>query len=245
MRRCFFGALGHFIFFGLLVGLMFPGYIGYFLFQYFIQKPRDFFQKGASLSYKIFYAITPKIVLKKELLPTIPQGVIFISTHQSILDFPALTTFIEKYLIFANVNLGKYKLVEKITHSVGVRYIKGKNIEELGAIHKEIEEQLDKGENVIYFPEGSRHNGKTLLPFKRGAFKMAKKKNKLIVPIVIEGAYKLLPKNTFCFVSDKKITIYLTMLQPLDPNDFESELEMMHHAQKIMQKEKEELCELS
>ena len=244
MRRCFFGALGHLIFFGLLVGLMLPGYLIYFFIKPFVKNSRVFFQKGASYSYKMFFKITPKIVLKKELLTPMPQGVIFIATHQSILDFPALATFIEDFLIFANVNLGKYKLVEKITHSVGVRYIKGKKIEELGDIYKELEKQLEENKNIIYFPEGSRHSGKTLLPFKRGAFKMAKKKNKLIVPIVIEGAYKLLPRKAFCFASSKRVTIYLKMLKPLDPQDFASELDMMAYAQKIMQEEKERLCEL-
>jgi 1-acyl-sn-glycerol-3-phosphate acyltransferase len=244
MLRCFFGALGHFIFFGLLIGLIVPGYLFYFILRPFINHPREFFQKGAAFAYRVFFAITPKIILKKDLLPTIPKGVIFISTHQSILDFPAIATIVNNFLIFANVNLGKYKIVEKIADSVGVRYIKGKKIEELSAIHKEIEDQLDADGNVIYFPEGTRHRDNKLLPFKRGAFKMSKKKNKLIVPIVIEGAYKLLPKKTFCFASNDTVTIYLKMLQPLNPNDYKSEIEMMQYAQKIMQEEKERLCEL-
>ncbi len=244
MLRCFFGALGHFIFFGLLVGLIVPGYLFYFIFRPFINRPREFFQRGAAFVYRIFFAITPKIILEKDLLPTIPQGVIFISTHQSILDFPAIATIVDNFLIFANVNLGKYKIVEKITDSVGVRYIKGKKIEELSTMYKEIEDQLNANGNVIYFPEGSRHRGNKLLPFKRGAFKMAKKKNKPIAPIIIEGAYKLLPKKTFCFASNKTVTIHLKMLSPLNPGDYTSEVEMMQHAQKIMQEEKDRLCEL-
>ena len=104
---------------------------------------------------------------------------------------------------------------------------------------------MDDGKNVIYFPEGTRHTGDKLLPFKRGAFRMAVKKNKPIVPVVIEGAYRLLPRKSFCFKTTKKVNVYMKMLQPLWPKDFKDEIEMMKYAQKIMQLEKERLCDLS
>ncbi|NPA58855.1 MAG: 1-acyl-sn-glycerol-3-phosphate acyltransferase, partial [Epsilonproteobacteria bacterium] len=111
MYGCILGSIGHFIFFGVLGILVIPGYITYIVAHFFTKEPMYVFQWGSSISYKIFFFLTPKIVLKKYLRDDIPKNAIYISTHQSILDFPALSTFIKKYLIFANVNLGKYPIV--------------------------------------------------------------------------------------------------------------------------------------
>jgi 1-acyl-sn-glycerol-3-phosphate acyltransferase len=245
LLKCILGSIGHFIFFGLIMLLIIPGYIVYFISKFFVKEPQYVFQQGASLSYKLFYLLAPNIVLKPDLLEDIPDGAIFISTHQSILDFPALATFIQKYIIFANVNLDKFPAIAKISNLAGVRYIKGKSLPEVAEIFQEIETHLDDNKNVIYFAEGTRHEGDTLLPFKRGAFKLSRKKNRPIVPIVIEGAYRLLPRKSFCFRTSKKVNIYMKMLEPLYPKDFSSDKEMMHHAQKIMQEEKTRLCNIS
>ncbi|MCF6172170.1 MAG: 1-acyl-sn-glycerol-3-phosphate acyltransferase [Campylobacteraceae bacterium] len=244
MLKCILGSIGHFVFFGLLVVLMIFGYLIYFIFKSFIKDSQNFFQQGSALSYRLFYVLVPRIVLKVDVLDDMPNGAIYISTHQSILDFPAFAMYVKNYLIFANVNLGKYKIVEKITHSVGVRYIKGKNLSQVADMQKELEAHLDAGKNVIYFPEGTRHSGDKLLPFKRGAFKLAMKKNKPVVPIVIEGAYKFLPRKSWCFKTSKREKMYLKMLPPLYPKDFKNEIDMMNHAQSIMQSQKELLCDL-
>lgn len=227
-----------------MVILIIPGYPLYLISKLFLKEPQYFFQSGSTLSYKLFYLFVPHISLKPDLLDEIPKNAVFVSTHQSILDFPALAIYIKKYLIFANVNLDKFPLIAKITNLAGIRYIKGKSLLQVSEIFKEIEDHLDDGKNVIYFPEGTRHTGEKLLPFKRGAFRMAMKKNKPIVPVVIEGAYRLLPKKSFCFKTTKKVNVYMKMLPPLYPKDFDSDTEMMKHAQKIMQTQKDRLCAL-
>ena len=242
--KCFFGTVGHLIFFGLLVGFMIPGYILYFIFKPFIKDKQHFFQRGAALSYRLFYILVPCMKLKVETLREMPKGAIYISTHQSILDFPAFAQYVKHYLIFANVNLGKYPIVEKITHAVGVRYIKDRPMDEISEMYKEMEAHLKSGKNVIYFPEGTRHTGDKLLPFKRGAFRLAVKQNRPIVPIVIEGVQQYLPRKAWCFRTSKWQNVYMKVLPPLYPKDFKNEIEMREYAHKIMQEEKTKLCEL-
>lgn len=245
LLRCIIGSIGHFVFFGVMVVLIIPGYFIYLISKLFVDEPKYVFQWGANLCYKIFYFLVPRITLKKELLDDYPKSAVYVSTHQSILDFPALATFIKKYIIFANVNLGKFPTIAKITNLAGVRYIKGKTIDQMADIYKELESHLDEDKNVIYFPEGTRHEADKLLQFKRGAFRLAMKKNKPVIPIVIEGAQNILPKKTFCFKTTKKVTVYLKMLPPLYPKDFNDEIEMMKYAYEIMQKTKNELSQLS
>ena len=243
--KCILGSIGHFIFFSLLIVVMIFGYFIYFIFQPFIKDSQHFFQQGSALSYKLFYALVPCIILQVDAPKDMPKGAVYVSTHQSILDFPAFAIYVKHYLIFANVNLGKFPLVKKITHAVGVRYIKGKSLSEIAQMQLELENHLQSGKNVIYFPEGTRHTGESLLPFKRGAFKLAMKKNRPIVPMVVEGAYKFLPRKSWCFKTSRREKMYLKILPPLYPKDFKNEIEMMKYTQAIMQKEKERLCALS
>ena len=245
LLKCILGSIGHFVFFGLLTVLIIPGYLVYLISFLFVKEPQYIFQEGSVICFRLFYFLAPGIVLKPDLLPDIPKNAIYVSTHQSILDFPALATFIRKYIIFANVNLAKFPLIAKITNLAGVRYIKGRSLAEVTDIFKELEEHLDQGKSVIYFPEGTRHEGEALLPFKRGAFRLAMKKNKPIIPIVIEGAYRLLPRKSFCFKTSERVNVHMKMLQPLYPKDFSSDIEMMKYTQDIMQKEKDRLCALS
>jgi len=224
--------------------MMIPGFLIYFIFKPFIKDSQNFFQGGAALSFKLFYFFVPCIILEEDILEDMPKGAIYISTHQSILDFPAFAIHIRNYLLFANVNLEKIPIVKTVTHKSGIRYLRGKTLYELANMQKELEKHLDDGKNVIYFPEGTRHTGDKLLPFKRGAFKLAMKKNRPIVPIVIEGAYKFLPRKSWCFKTSKREKMYLKMLAPLYPKDFDNEIEMMKCAHEIMQKEKDLLCAL-
>ena len=244
MIKCLLGTVGHFIFFGSLFIFMIFGFISYALFRPFIKDSQHFFQRGAALSYRVFYKLVPCMILKVDVLKDMPKGAIYISTHQSILDFPAFAMYIQHYLIFANVNLGKYPLVEKITHAVGVRYIKNRPMNEVSEIYKEMESHLKSGKNVIYFPEGTRHTGDKLLPFKRGAFKLSQKHNRPIVPIVIEGVQQYLPRKAWCFRTSKRQNVYMKMLTPLFPKDFKNEIEMRDYAQTIIQEHKSKLCEL-
>lgn len=242
--KCLAGSIGHFIFFGLLVGLMMPGILLYFLMQAFVKDQVHFFQRGSALAYRLFYICVPCMKLKVDILDDMPKGAIYISTHQSILDFPAFAGYIQHYLIFANVNLGKYPIIEKITNATGIRYIKGRSMNEVVEIHKEMEAHLDSGKNVIYFPEGTRHTGEKLLPFKRGAFRLSMKKNRPIVPIVIEGVQQYLPRKAWCFRTIKRQNVYMKILKPIYPKDFKNEMEMKKYTHEIMQKEKTRLCDL-
>ncbi len=243
--KCLAGSIGHILFFGFLALLAIPGYAIYLIAHLFTKEPQYIFQLGSSYSYKLFYLVAPRMVLKTYLRDDIPDGAIYISTHQSILDFPALSTFVRNYLFFANINLGKFPLVAYICDLAGVKYITGRGLDEVSKIYDEFETHLQDGKNLIFFPEGTRHEGDKLKPFKRGAFRLAKKTSRPIIPIVVEGANRLLPRKAFCFKTTKKTTIHVKMLEPLYSEDFSSDREMMKHAQKIMQEEKDRLCAIS
>jgi len=147
--------------------------------------------------------------------------------------------------MLAKINFKTIPLVNFFSNLVGVESLAAKNLVELGYIYENLEKKLHNKENIILFPEGTRHEGCQLKSFKRGAFRLSRKAQKPMVPVVIEGLTKILPKKSFCFITIQKTIVHIKVLDPIYPKDFKNDIEMMKHAQKIMQEEKERLCELS
>jgi len=245
LLKCIIGSFSHLLFFGLIALSLPLAAVIYVVIKPFLKEPEYFFQKGFALSNRVFFFLVPKITLVFDLQKDLPPSAIYLSTHQSILDYPILSLLIKKHLIVAKVNLGAVPFVAFISNLVGVRYFAGKNLDEVSKIYQEFEDMLLKGNNIIFFPEGTRHTSGKLEPFKRGAFRLAVKTQRPIVPVVIEGLNQILPRKRFCFITNKKTVVHVKMLKPLYPKDFKNDLELMKHVQTIMQEQKEILCELS
>ncbi|MCX7025113.1 MAG: lysophospholipid acyltransferase family protein [Spirochaetes bacterium] len=50
---------------------------------------------------------------------------------------------------------------------------------------------LGKGHAMIVFPEGTRSRGRTMLPFHNGSFKLATQSEATIVPVTIDGTWRI------------------------------------------------------
>jgi len=78
---------------------------------------------------------------------------------------------------------------------------------------------LRSGMSVFFFPEGTRSQTGELGAFQNGAFKMAVKEKKPILPIFIDGTRKVLQKGSWVF--NAKASPCLTVLPPIDTIDFQ------------------------
>ncbi len=54
---------------------------------------------------------------------------------------------------------------------------------------------LKSGFSLVVFPEGTRSKSDTMRDFKPGSFKLALKAKVPIVPVTIDGSYKIMEKN--------------------------------------------------
>lgn len=77
------------------------------------------------------------------------------------------------------------------------------------------ERQLQGGMSVVVFPEGSRSRSGRMQAFRRGAFKLATEFNLPVVPITIDGAYRVLPRGA---ALPRWGTIKLTIHKPIEPS---------------------------
>lgn len=139
-----------------------------------------------TILFKIFYR--PKI----KGINNIPKsdGVILAGNHTNNLDCALLISSTKRQIHFlAKIEL--FKGFKKILFSnLGLIPVdrSKKNPE---AIKSSIE-YLNNNEVIGIFPEGTiNRTNDVILPFKKGAIKIAKETNKKIVPFVITGKYKI------------------------------------------------------
>jgi 1-acyl-sn-glycerol-3-phosphate acyltransferase len=239
--KCLLSLYTFILFWGTIALFVFPSLLIYFIIYIFTKYPQDYFQYLSSVIYKIFFKLLPLVDLELTLPDTLPNGAIYIATHQSSLDYPILGSFIKRYLTVTNLNFTSIPFASYVGKLIGARAVNKNNLGEIASMYQELEEVLNKNRNIIIFPEGTRSDGTRLKKFRKGAFRLAIKTGKPLVPILIDGSAKILAKGDPCFKTLKKVTVHVTMLDLIYPNDFENERTLMQYASKTMQYKKNNL----
>jgi 1-acyl-sn-glycerol-3-phosphate acyltransferase len=74
--------------------------------------------------------------------------------------------------------------------------------------------------SIMMFPEGTRSPTGEVLPFKSGAFSLARDAGVLILPVAISGGAALIPKHGAAFSLKAKLRVQV--LDPIDPRMFDN-----------------------
>ena len=129
------------------------------------------------------------------------------SNHQSQLDILVAFRLFFHYKWVSKTEIFRVPLIGwNMTLN---RYVKLKrgDKESIAQMLMECERHLDEGSSIFMFPEGTRSPDGKVKDFKLGAFEMALKKKVPILPIVISGTNKALPKYSMNFTGVQKIYI--------------------------------------
>jgi 1-acyl-sn-glycerol-3-phosphate acyltransferase len=92
---------------------------------------------------------------------------------------------------------------------------------------------------LFVFPEGTRSPDGELKRFYRGAFWVAARYRVPVVPVVIEGTARVLPKRSFRIVPQE---VTVRVLPPVNPADFDwNDRRLRDHVHELMAKTLAEL----
>lgn len=131
-------------------------------------------------------------------LENIPKDstVLFVSNHQSNFDIPLLMSCIDVPKGFiAKKELESWPFISTWMKYINCIFMDRTNLRKSAQSIVEGIKLLKSGYSMVVFPEGTRSKGKPIEEFKAGSFKLATKSKCIIVPITINGTYKLLEKN--------------------------------------------------
>lgn len=127
-------------------------------------------------------------------LENIPEGpCVFVSNHQAIFDVFLLISNIDKQFGFvAKKEIKSYPFIGFWIKSIHSVFMDRSNIREgMKAINEGVE-RIREGYSLIIFPEGTRSLKSEMAPFHKGSMKLAVKAGVPIVPITLDGTYKVL-----------------------------------------------------
>lgn len=130
-----------------------------------------------------------------------------VSNHQSQLDILIAFRLFFHFKWVSKIEMFRFPLIG--WNMILNRYVKLKrgDKESVAQMLKECEAHLDEGSSIFMFPEGTRSHDGEIKAFKLGAFQLAHKKKVPILPIVISGTSKALPKYTINFTGVQKLYI--------------------------------------
>jgi 1-acyl-sn-glycerol-3-phosphate acyltransferase len=143
---------------------------------------------------------------------------VIVSNHQSLLDI--LVAF-RLYFPFKWVSKAEVFKIPFVGWNMYLnRYIKLKRGDKKGIakMFVDCEKALAEGNSLFVFPEGTRSETGSLKPFKSGAFILAKKMQIPILPVVISGTRKALPKHSLNFHGSHNVLV--RVLEPVDYERF-------------------------
>jgi len=147
---------------------------------------------------------------------------VYVSTHQSSIDYTLLATIIDDYVTPSNHFISDYFLFMKVPrNALGVYYIPKGKLSEVDAGYKSFNDALVLGSSVIIFPEGTRNTQQELRAFKGGAFRLAILQKVPVVPIIINGTGSIVSKGSNVSKTLDKKDVTITFLEPIFPQEDE------------------------
>ncbi|MEI8215895.1 MAG: lysophospholipid acyltransferase family protein [Eubacteriales bacterium] len=132
-------------------------------------------------------------------LENIPdEPVVFVSNHQGDFDIPILFFVLKKPIGFvAKIEILKMPLIRTWMKLLKCIFIDRNDVRQTLNALGSASEILKDGRSLLIFPEGTRSKSSEINEFKAGAFKVALSSSAPIVPILIDGSYKIMESQGF------------------------------------------------
>lgn len=143
---------------------------------------------------------------------------IMVSNHQSVVDILVAFTLRTHFKWVSKAELFNIPLIGwnmSLNRYIRLRRGDRKSVKRM---YHACERHLNQGSSIYLFPEGTRSESGEIRPFKEGAFVLAKRLQKPILPLVIKGSRTALPKKSLNFHG--KTHVLVDVLKPVTPECF-------------------------
>lgn len=166
-------------------------------------------------------------VTGQENLPQNDEPVVFVSNHQSYLDIPIFLSYLDKpHALMAKRELGKVPFLGGWMNILDCVYVGRDDIRAAAQALRDAEEIVKGGRSIVICPEGTRSMSDELGDFKAGAVRVALRTGARIVPLAIDGSYKLLEGNRYRL---QGADVRLVILPQVDTKDLSKEEQKTLH----------------
>ena len=137
------------------------------------------------------------------------RSVVYIGNHQGIFDIPLLLGYIPYQKAFiSKIEILKVPMLSDWMKLMNCVFLDRKNPRQsVQAMHEGME-NVKNGYSMVIFPEGTRSKGGPVKEFKPGSFKLAFQSEADIVPVTIDGTWKIYEETNRIKPATIKLTIH-------------------------------------
>jgi len=146
------------------------------------------------------------------------QAYVIVPTHQSMLDIVFFNMLRHRLRWVSKIEVFRMPLVGwEMRMTKYIELVRG-NKSSVIKMMEQCVESLQDGISVVIFPEGTKSLTGAIGKFKTGAFQLAIKTDKPLLPVLIDGTGEILPKKGLIFGSRRIVRI--RVLDPIFPGQF-------------------------
>ena len=173
----------------------------------------------------LLYIAGTKIEIRgAENLEKVPQekGILFIGNHRSYFDIIILQTVVGRPMGFiAKKEFKKVPLFSSWVADIGAVFMDRKNVRAgLESINTGTE-YMKKGLSLGLYPEGTRNHKDTMLPFKKGGYRMAKNSECPIILVAATGFDDILENNKPAALRKRHVIVEFS--EPFYPHEMDKD----------------------
>ncbi|MEO8380894.1 MAG: lysophospholipid acyltransferase family protein, partial [Acidobacteriota bacterium] len=133
---------------------------------------------------------------------------ILVANHYSYLDIPCIFAAIPQPIRFmAKISLFKIPVFGWAISRAGFIPIDRKNRRTAVKSFDMAAARIRKGNTIVIFPEEGRTRTREMRPFQRGAFLLALKSEKTIVPMALDSTFDIWPAGDFWRIRPGRVTL--------------------------------------
>ncbi len=194
-----------------------------------------YLQTAYKWAEKVIKILKIKITVNGKELLNKNSNYVYISNHLSLIDIPVLT-----FGLNDNFRIIYKKELEKIPlFGLGMKYSPFIPVSREGGAEAKKTlssaiEAMKENKSILVFAEGTRSKDGTLGEFKRGAFLLAEKAEKQVVPVTIKGTNLVLPKGKFNY--KKGVNVEIIISAPMDLPEIKNKKTMADFIQEVRDK---------
>jgi len=171
------------------------------------------------------------------------KACVAVSNHQSLLDIIVLFHLYPYFIWVSKLENFKAPILGQVMRINRYISLVRNNSKTFPKMFENISKALKQGRTVMIFPEGTRSLTGDIGRFKEGAFKAAIENKVPIIPIVVDGTGRAIPKEGMLIKGRTKITV--KVLDPIPYEQFPSyePAVLKEYVKEIIQKELNKILE--
>ncbi len=147
------------------------------------------------------------------------KTVLFVSNHQSYADIAVFLANIDMDKGFvAKEELIKFPVLSDWMKNINCVFMDRSDLKKSGKAIIDGINILKSGYSMVIFPEGTRSKSSNLLEFKSASLKMAAKAKVPIVPVSLDGTYKILEEHNRI----RSAEVFITIHEPIETENIKN-----------------------